>query len=662
MRKKFIFLSLVSLLLTGCTNTPMHTVVFNSNGGSEVLPQKIEHGSKANQPNNPTKLGYDFINWTYKGEEWSFVGFSVTEDMTLDANWSIITYTITYNLNGGTNDLYNPSKYTVESPTIALADPSKTGYTFTGWTSNGSPITSIQKGSFGDLKLTANWSVNKYSAFLNANGGECSIPSINITYGSSYSLPIPTRIGYTFTGWYNDATRVSNNGIWNYTSNLSLIAHWDVIDYTITYNLNGGINNSSNPSIYTIESSFTLLAPTKTGYTFTGWFDDKGNQITQISSGRTGALTLIARWDSNQNILTVTSEDATKGTVSITAGNGYTDELITVVATPDENCIFKGWYHNDSKVSNDVTYTFTMPANDYSLVAHFFTRAEEETWNRAHGVTPTLSDDGKTITYGLYPQKNVNDPSLVSLLDSLPVPESNGWYLYNDEYYAKTYAHPYSGYSFDNGVKIKTGAAYWFECKPITWNVLSENNGEYYVLSSVLLDAHLYDTAYVNRTIDGKTIYPNNYEHSKIREWLNNEFYNSAFALGNSNIQTTTVNNSSNTTDSTSTPYSFSYTHDKVFLPSWKDYNNSDYGFSSEYTRYCLTTDWARARGASAYVSGPIAGCYMNGTYWTRSPSSEYPRYVWIVSSEGGLHVSYAHNDVYNNNFSVRSAITLKIA
>ena len=275
------------------------------------------------------------------------------------------------------------------------------------------------------------------------------------------------------------------------------------------------------------------------------------------------------------------------------------------------------------------------------------------------GETPLLSDDGNTLTYGLYPQTNVNDADLLEALNELTSAESNGWYLYDDVYYAKLSATPNtSSNKFNNGTTIVSGTTYWFKCEPITWNVLSNNDGEYYILSSVLLDAHCYYNSTSSRTIGGKTIYANNYECSDIRTWLNNDFYNSAFALGNSHIKTTTVDNSAAMTNSTSNSYACNNTQDKVFLPSYKDYINSSYGFStstgSTDTRYCKTTDWARARGAWYLTSSPYS---YNGYYWTRSPYSGYSTNAWYVNYDGYLH----YGDVDSTSGSVRPALTIKI-
>ncbi len=618
----------------------LYQITYDVNSGNplEDDTQNVRYGDNY-QLITPTKNGYHFDGWFNDDVLLPQTGIWSCENVSLVAHWSIVEYSITYNLNNGTNNSNNPSTYTIES-TFALLAPTKEGYTFTGWfDDNGNQITQITAGMTGALTLTAYWNEgNIYTITLNPNSGEVSTTSLNVQYDQSYSLPIPTRAEYNFDGWYGDTSMVNQSGTWNYATDMTLTAHWSVINYSITYNLNDAVNSSLNPSTYNVESpTITLDNPTKTGYTFIGWFDDNGNQITQISSGMTGALTLTAHWSAIQNILSVTSEDTSKGTVAITSGSGKSGESITVIATPIADCVFKGWYHDDIKVSNDATYTFIMPTNDYSLVAHFFTRAEEEGWIVAHCGIPTLSEDGKTITYGLYPQTYISNSSLTNELNKLITPESNGWYLYNDEYYAKVSATPYTpsslyyGYNkkFDDGTTIVSGRTYWFKCEPIVWNVLSKKNGEYYILSSVLLDAHCFHSSTYTRTIDGNTVYVNNYEYSDIRAWLNNDFYNSAFALGNSNIQTTTVDNSAATTVSKDNPYACNNTQDKVFLPSYQDYKNSKYGFEvsndSSNTRYCKTTDWAKARGAASSESKNI------GMYWTRSPEDGYDVYVWYV-------------------------------
>ena len=495
------------------------------------------------------------------------------KDLTLTAKFTTPTYTINYNLDGGTNSLNNPTSYTYYD-SITLEDATKTGYQFNGWfDGSGNQVTSIVALT-GELVLTAHWNEgNTYSITLDPNGGSVSNTLIDVQYDHSYSLSTPTRLGYTFDGWFDGSTKISDNGTWKFTSDKTFTAHWTAINYSINYTLNGGTNDSSNPSSYTVEDSIALLEPTYQFNTFDGWYLND-ELITTIAAGTTGDLTLNAKW-----------------------------------------------YQTDEQ------------------------KAEEE-WNKAHGIIPVLSKDGKTMTYGLYPQTYVNDSSLISALNELTTPESNGWYLYNNEYYAKLSAKPYSSnYVFNDGTKIVSGTTYWFKCEPITWKVLSSDNGEYYLLSSVLLDAHRYAAS------------SNNYKNSEIRSWLNGDFYNTAFALDNTYVYATIVDNSAATTDKYNNKYVCANTGDKVFLPSWKDYTTVNYGFPAETSdsnaRYCKTTDWARARGAS-YSSG------YYGEYWTRSPSSNYSNVTWYVS--GGMLSDYDYFKVSSTDYCVRPGIYIKIA
>ena len=486
--------------------------------------------------------------------------------------------------------------------------------------------------------------------------------------GDQPHLKATPKTGYKVDGWYDHSDSTKSNILSDQNEYNPIIETFGRLSlgvwcskklYTITYELDGGTNHPQNPNVFTIDSEFELQNPSRSGYQFDGWYLNNQN-INSIQKGTTGDLTITARWLGNLNSLSITSEDTSKGSTALISGSGYSGESITVVATPVGDWAFYGWYHDSILVSNSATYTFKMPTNDYSLVAHFFSPKEEEERAKKYATRPLISDDGKTITYGLYPQTNVNNSSLVSALNGLTTPESNGWYLFQGEYYAKVSAKPfYSSFKFDDGTTIVGGTTYWFKCEPIVWNVLSNNSGEYYIVSSVLLDAHCYYNSRSTRTIDGQTVYANNYKYSDIRAWLNEDFYNSAFALGNSHIQSTTVDNSATTT-SVIYSYACANTEDKIFLLSKKDYINSSYGFSNDPSsddsrKECKTTDWARARGAY-YVFNKY-----KGYYWTRSPyssnSNYYSDHAYSVDNYG----SFGYNHV-DTNYSVRPGLSIKIA
>lgn len=267
------------------------------------------------------------------------------------------------------------------------------------------------------------------------------------------------------------------------------------------------------------------------------------------------------------------------------------------------------------------------------------------------GATPTVS--GLTMTYGLYPQANVNDPKLVSALNELDSPEINSWYLYEGNYYAKTVAlarkdprNPDFVPKFDNGDIIYEGTTYWFKCEPITWKTLKHLNDVYTVVSNMLLDTHPYSSTGSN-----------NYAESEIRSWLNGDFHSTAFALDDSHIRTTLVDNSPSTTEDENNPNACPNTEDKVFLLSSRDYYNENYGFYDLLERQCKTTDWVRARGAFVDSGWPNYKDLDNGAYWTRSPDSESNNMVQVVS--GGGQVSLYSGGVTNTTVCVRPAISV---
>ena len=155
-------------------NSAVYTVSFDTDGGSAVAAQTILRGQKAAEPTACEKAGYNFAGW-YLGESRFDFNAAITEDITLTAKWTVNQYTITYDLNGGTAE-GNPDIYTVETDSFTLKNPTRPGYTFTGWSGTGLdgsdnlPVT-IEKGSTGERSYTAHWRYNGGSS-----GGSSSYP------------------------------------------------------------------------------------------------------------------------------------------------------------------------------------------------------------------------------------------------------------------------------------------------------------------------------------------------------------------------------------------------------------------------------------------------------------------------------------------------------
>lgn len=237
----------------------------------------------------------------------------------------------------GTNAPGNPSAYTVEQSVI-LGNPTCTGYTFAGWytdsgftTAAGSPA--IAAGNTGEKAFYARWTPNTYTVVFNANGGSGSMDNQPFTFDTENNLSANrfSYTGYTFSGWATSANgaKVYNDGqnVKNLTAvsggTVTLYARWTPVTYTISYVLNSGTNNSSNPSTFTVETATINLAnPTRADYVFGGWFDNSsfsGSALTVIPTGSTGNRTFYARWI-NYGTFTVTNNGNNTFTITRSVG------------------------------------------------------------------------------------------------------------------------------------------------------------------------------------------------------------------------------------------------------------------------------------------------------------------------------------------------------
>ena len=211
------------------------TANFTANGGTGTAPSSAAgtgymnySGSKigisVTMPSNTfTRNGYTFGGWYDSVVNKTYTaGTSVTVDSSrnFNATWNVVTYTIKYNLNGGTVSATNPTSYKVTDADITLNNPTKQGYTFTGWTGTGlseaSNAVTIKSGSYGNREYTANYSINQYYYDVNPDSG---IKSFDITIGGKTSTGLTdyyqkqnygteatitnvvAKTGYTYTGY-----------------------------------------------------------------------------------------------------------------------------------------------------------------------------------------------------------------------------------------------------------------------------------------------------------------------------------------------------------------------------------------------------------------------------------------------------------------------------
>ena len=221
----------------------LYTLTINLNGGSSS--QSLTHYMLEGTTlilTEPTKNGYTFNGWTGEGINGSTFTMG-SSNVTISASWNVINYTITYNLNGGSGN--NPSSYNIDTTTFILTNPTKTGYTFNGWTgSNGSsPQTSvtISKGSQGDKTYTANWTAKTYTITYNCNGGSGSTASSSHTYDVAKNL--------SSNGCYKITEGTS--GMVYYMAGWSTSSSASAATYTNGQSVTN-INNGSNTTLYAV--------------------------------------------------------------------------------------------------------------------------------------------------------------------------------------------------------------------------------------------------------------------------------------------------------------------------------------------------------------------------------------------------------------------------
>ena len=157
-----------------------YTITFDTDGGSEVAPITQDYGTDITAPADPTREGYTFTGW-----DTAIPATMPAENMTITAQWRPEIYTITYDLNRGTAE-GNPDTYTVETETLTLKNPTRPGYTFTGWSGTGltgenNLTVTIEKGSTGNRTYTAHWRYN-------GSGHSYSYYTIKATAGSGGSI------------------------------------------------------------------------------------------------------------------------------------------------------------------------------------------------------------------------------------------------------------------------------------------------------------------------------------------------------------------------------------------------------------------------------------------------------------------------------------------
>ncbi len=304
-----------AILYAKWTAFPIYSVSFNSNGGSSVSTiNNVIEGHTISEPSNPTRTDFIFSGW-YKDSgfvtTWNFSTDIVTADTTLYSKWTALpTYSVSFNANGGSSvsAINNVTEGHLISEPIS---PTRNGYTFVNWYSD-SDLNNIWDFSNNTVSsnemLFAKWTANQYNITFFAGGGLTSTPTTkNVTFGSTYGdLATTSKNGHSFAGWWTGydgtGTEITTSSIVNTASDLSLYAKWNTNQYTVTFDAQGGSVSSSTKIVSFLSTYGTLPTPTRTGYSFVGWWTDiegSGTKVTSSTYNYTSSShTIYAKWSS----------------------------------------------------------------------------------------------------------------------------------------------------------------------------------------------------------------------------------------------------------------------------------------------------------------------------------------------------------------------------
>lgn len=346
----------------------------------------------------------------------------------IQANSTPITYSIAYNLNGGVFGAFHPTS-TSYNEDVKISNPAKENCIFAGWTITGydtetsghsaATWTGETGASFKNLAstegktvtFTAVWNVATANFQTTGDTGIASTSHPNKTsenIGSSINVNAKLNNGYTFVGWYNGSTLVSDKMNFNYTmpnTDTVLTAKTTPAKYTISYDLNGGAVAVSNPTSYNIETpTFTLNNPVRLGYVFVGWTGSNGTTTPQknvsIYKGSTGNRTYKANWTANTGTkytvehykmnldgttYTLADTDNLKGTTdtsvtpAIKTYEGFTSPSTQTVTIKGDGTTVVKYYYTRNKYTLDLNGLIngTLRGNLVDVVKNPITGAED---------------------------------------------------------------------------------------------------------------------------------------------------------------------------------------------------------------------------------------------------------------------------------------------
>ena len=352
-----------------------YDITYDLNGGTNASTNPSKYTSEDEVIlASPSKDGFTFAGWMLEtGAPITKIEKGTTGPIVLIATWTqdvLISFVVD-------NETVKMVNITNGEQVTLPSNPSKTGYDFDGWYVGENEF-NAQQTFTESVTVTAKFTVQKFD--VKFYSGTTLVDTIKVEYNSpTNALPQePSKTGYEFKGWYLADGTEFNAKTTLVTTSLDVTAKFEVVQYNIIYNLNGGTNNAANPLTYTIKDTIELKDPTKDNCTFAGWVGKAGEPISTTIRGSVGDIYLTAKW-TNDILVTFVVDNETVKTVNITK-----NEQLTLPTEPKkEGYDFNGWYVGENEFNAQQTITESVTVTAKFTIKEFDVKfyVDNEVWD-----------------------------------------------------------------------------------------------------------------------------------------------------------------------------------------------------------------------------------------------------------------------------------------
>ena len=356
---------------------PVYTVSYILNGSTDSVtaPALYNSGTSISLATAPTFTGYTFDGWVDSSNNLRAASssFTVVENSTLQARWTAITYSVTYNLGGASGTLPLQSSLTINQSFPVAATPIRAGYIFNGWNNGSETYTSGSTYviASSNVTLTAQWAAISYAVTFDLGGGVGTLPTqANGSIGSTFALPSagsnPTKLAHTFTGWSDGSALYAAGSTYTFSAAaVTLTAQFSQNGYTkITYSLGSGAGIAPIQASVLEGTTITIASGalvTRANYAFAGWSNgsnDYAAGASYVVGPESAPITFTPNWTSGYNVSYSTGSGF--GIAPVDPVGRITGSTFTVASSSTvsrQGFTFTGWSDGTNVVQPGATYT-----------------------------------------------------------------------------------------------------------------------------------------------------------------------------------------------------------------------------------------------------------------------------------------------------------------